>query len=134
MRQRIDEYPELLRQQIVREVLAGQISKQGARDLYNIKGKSRIVIWVRNYLKYGVCSLSLVGNDIIMEQPKDTPQKSENKGNESQSNESALFQQRIKQLEKQLENERLLKEMYVRMIEIAEQEHKISIRKKTNTK
>ena len=37
---------------------------------------------------------------------------------------------RIKDLERQLEDERLLKEMYSRMIDIAEKEDNISIRKK----
>jgi transposase len=41
---------------------------------------------------------------------------------------------RIKQLEKQLENSRLKEEGYLLMIEIAEQEYKIPVRKKLNTK
>jgi hypothetical protein len=41
---------------------------------------------------------------------------------------------RIKQLERQLEDSQLKEEAYRRMIDIAEKELKISIRKKPNTK
>ena len=44
------------------------------------------------------------------------------------------LQKKIKELEKKLLDEQLRSEAYSRMIEKAEQEFKISIRKKTNTK
>lgn len=43
-------------------------------------------------------------------------------------------QQRIKELERQLEDEQLRSEMYKRMIEIAERDLNIPIRKKSDTK
>ena len=44
------------------------------------------------------------------------------------------LENRIKDLERQLEDERLRSQMYNRMIEIAETEFKVPIRKKPNTK
>lgn len=44
------------------------------------------------------------------------------------------LQQRIKQLERQLEDSQLKEEAYRRMIDIAEKELKISIKKKSDTK
>ena len=46
----------------------------------------------------------------------------------------AELQKRIRQLERQLEDEKLRTEAYKRIIAKAEQELKISIRKKHNTK
>jgi hypothetical protein len=52
----------------------------------------------------------------------------------SKSSSASELENQIALLNRQLEDERLRSKMYERMIEIAEQEHKISIRKKTNTK
>jgi hypothetical protein len=41
---------------------------------------------------------------------------------------------KIRQLEKELEDAKLLAEAYLRMINLAEKELKVSIRKKSNTK
>jgi len=49
-------------------------------------------------------------------------------------NDNDELQKRIKELERQLEDEKLRSEAYARMIEKAEKELKISIRKKTGTK
>src|SRR6266436_2710930 len=48
------------------------------------------------------------------------------------STDAASIQKRLKELERQLEDEKLRSETYRRMIEIAEKELKVSIRKKSN--
>jgi transposase-like protein len=45
-----------------------------------------------------------------------------------------VLQRRIKELERELEDEKLRSEAYARLIELAEREQGISIRKKDNTK
>lgn len=57
--QKSHEYSEAMRQQIVQEVLSGKLTKTEAREVYHIKGKSRILTWIRIYEKYGVCALNI---------------------------------------------------------------------------
>ena len=123
------EYPELLRKQIALEVISGKITVQQAKKVYSITGKSTVYRWVEWYKLYGCCGLNLTDQiHPVLTLKKSKPEK------QYKPEEALTPEQRIKQLERELEDERLLKEMYARMIEIAEQEHKISIRKKTNTR
>lgn len=128
-KQAVTEYPESFRKQVALEVIGGVMTVYQARKNYSISGKMTVYNWVKCYKQFGICTLSLAGQKQITRMPKkpkpdkqpvtDTPDDSD---------------KRIKQLERQLEDERLLKEMYQRMIAIAEQENKIVIRKKINTK
>lgn len=56
------------------------------------------------------------------------------KTDKQESATNQALEQRIKELERLLEDEQLRSEAYGRMIAIAEQEYKIPIRKKSNTK
>ena len=128
-RQSVTEYPESFRKQVALEVIEGVMTVYQARKTYSINGKMTVYNWVKRYKQFGVCTLSLAGQKQIAPMPrKPKPDK------QPEHAESVFSEQRIKQLEQQLEDERLLKEMYQRMIAIAEQEHKIAIRKKINTK
>lgn len=118
-------YPESLRQKIVKEVLHGKINKDQARREYGIKGKTIVLKWIRIYEKYGVCSLTLARKPQLLVPNKEKKYKSQ---------EQQELEARIKFLEQKLEDESLLKEMYDRMIDIAEKEYKIPIRKKPNIK
>lgn len=100
---------------VIREVLEGGLSKESARRKYGIKGKSAILKWMR---KFGLLNQNDLHN--IMDQ---------NKEQESLS-EPAALEKRIKELERALEDARLQAEVYSRMIDIAEQELHIRIRKK----
>ena len=124
--QKSHEYSETLRQQIVQEVLSGKITKTEARRVYHIKGKTRILEWIRIYEKYGVCSLNIASKRFSLEVMS--------KSSESTFPNQPNVQQELQLLKRQLEDERLLKEMYLQMITIAEKEYKIPIRKKPNTK
>lgn len=123
--QKAGEYPESLRLKIVKEILEGKITKEVARKQYQIKGNTRIIEWMRIYEKYGVCALTLARI------PQTLMPRKENKDKPQQQLE---LEARIKLLEQRLEDESLLREMYSRMIDIAEKEYKIPIRKKPNTK
>jgi transposase-like protein len=127
--QLVTRYPESFRKQVALEVIGGVMTVQQARKTYSIRGKMTVYNWVKRYKQFGVCVLSLAEQKPIAQMPgKPKPDK------QPEHDASVSAEQRIKQLERQLEDERLLKEMYQRMIAIAEQEHKIVIRKKINTK
>ncbi len=124
-----NEYPESFRKQVALKVIGGMMTANQARKAYGIGGKLTVYNWVSWYKQYGVCTFNLTN------QTK-TALRSQKPMADKQSDRSSITssEQRIKQLEQQLEDERLLKEMYQRMIEMAEQEHNIAIRKKINTK
>jgi transposase len=124
MERTIKKYSEALKQEVVSQVKSGLMSKEQAKRHYNILGKSAVLNWLRNYEKYGVCSLALRSYS-MSSKPTDKPK------NTVSAQEQA---QRIKELERQLEDALLLNEMYDRMINIAEREYKLPIRKKPDTK
>lgn len=124
MERTIKKYSEALKQEVVSQVKSGLMSKEQAKRHYNILGKSAVLNWLRNYEKYGVCSLTLRSYS-MSSKPTDKPKNSVSAQEQAQ---------RIKELERQLEDAQLLNEMYDLMINIAEREYKIPIRKKPDTK
>ena len=127
--QLVTRYPESFRKQVALEIIGGVITVYQARKIYCIQGKMTVYNWVKRYKQFGVCVLSLAEQKPIALMPaKPKPDQ------QPEHDASVSAQQRIEQLERQLEDERLLKEMYQRMVALAEQEHKIVIRKKINTK
>lgn len=126
MEHEIKVFSESFKQSVVDQVNSGLISKEEARRRYGIKSKSGVLRWQRNFEKYGRCSLNLPVDTLLLK-PKKTsvPPVS--------SSETALLV-RIKQLERQLEDEQIRSEAYSRMIDIAERDLNIPIRKKSNTK
>jgi transposase len=109
-------YSESFKFGVISRVVSGQLTKQQAQRKYGIGGKSTILEWMRSY-GYGTDP-----------QPHSPMAKSSDKSRESDPK-----NKRIKQLEKQLENERIRSEFYKTIIDVAERELGISIRKKSNT-
>lgn len=126
MNQEIQAFSESFKQSVIDQVSSGLISKEEARRRYGIKSKSGILLWQRNFEKYGRCSLNLPVDTVLLK-PKKTSTTNPD------SSEATLLV-RIKQLERQLEDEQLRSEAYNKMIDIAERELNIPIRKKSNTK
>ena len=95
---------------------------------YNIQFKSAIQTWMRvlGYTDPGNSGQSFNFGQIIFaplaKEKRDTPA------------DIADLQKKIRELERQLEDEKLRSEAYARMIEKAEEELKISIKKKSGTK
>jgi transposase len=116
-------YSEEFKLKIVKEVLSGQLSNAEAKQKYSLGGNSDISKWLGYYKKYGACTLSLVPKPLFMKE-------------KAQPNRPTKLQleARIAELERKLGDESLLREMYSLMIDIAEREYKIAIRKKPNTK
>lgn len=106
-------YSDSLKQEVVREIKCGNISKAEARVKYDIRGHSCVLKWIRKF------DGKLPDNRYIMDYKK--------------SDKEALIN-RIKELERQLEDEQIRSFGLSKMIDIAEDQLKISIRKKSVTK
>ena len=89
---------------VVKEVLDGHLSKAEARRKYGLKGSSQIIYWIRKF-----------------ENP-DLP--SQKRMDYSKSEKKDLIK-RIKELERQLEDEQIRSLGYSKMIDIAEEQLKI---------
>ncbi len=103
-------FTETFKRQVIADVLSGHLTKEQARKHYQIKGKSSVLYWIRKF--------DLPNPIFMSKQPPDEKD----------------LQAKIKRLERELEDAQLKAEGYSKMIEIAERELKISIRKKSNTK
>lgn len=110
MRER-QEFSETFKRQVVSEVLSGQLSKPEARRKYNIKGRSCIINWIRKF--EGTATHELMDY--------------------SNLDKKELIK-RIKELERQLEDEQIRSFGYNKMIDIAEEQLNVPIRKKLGTK
>ena len=112
-----DRYSEEFKRFVCEEFLRTSATKQEIEIEYNI-GKSRLTYWLRergyDIKKPGIVSL-----------PNMKKQENKLSCNEEES---------LIQLKKELEEAKLLAETYRKIIEIAEQEFKIKIVKKSNTK
>lgn len=105
-----------LKRKIAMEVIKGYLSKEAARRVYGIKGKSAITDWVRFYSDGQEITTQ---NDAPL--PSMTPQEREK---------FKELQAKIALLEEQLTNETHRAGLYKTMIEIAEEQLNIPIRKK----
>jgi hypothetical protein len=101
-------YGEAFKRMVVREFERGALNKDQLQAKYGIGGNSRVLQWCR---KYGKLHYPQAG--AITGRPMKDPQK-----------------QRIKELERQLAEERLKVAAYQKLIEVAEREEGISILKK----
>ena len=110
-------YSDVLKHRIIQEVQFGLLSKEEARRRYGIRGKSAILKWMR---KFGYVSENELPT--LKKQSKEIP------------DDPKELKRRIAELEKALEEAKLSSEFYSTMIDIAEKEFKIPIRKKSVTK
>lgn len=100
---------------VVMRVTNGQLTKEEARQRYGIGGNSSILEWMR---KYGYCTETSSQRAMAKtENPLDSEE----------------LKKKVRQLEKQLQNERIRSEFYRTMIDVAERELGICIRKKSDT-
>lgn len=106
-------YSESLKKEIIREVTAGLLTKAEARRKYDIPGSSTIIGWIRKF------DGKTTDYRRIMDYKK--------------SDKEALIK-RIRELERKLEDEQIRSEGLSKMIDIAEEHLKITIRKKSATK
>jgi transposase len=106
-------YSDSLKREVIREVQSGLISKADALRKYEIRGSSSIIEWIRKFERSDPYLQSLMDY--------------------SKSDKKDLIK-RIKELERKLEDEQIRSFGYSKMIDIAEEQLKVPIRKKPDTK
>ncbi len=123
-------YTESFKRGVIEYYLANDLTKQGVLRKFGIKFQSFLLHWMKVYGYEDIHKEKSYIRDLNQEELKNKFSKSK-KDNSRNSEEQEDY---IKQLERKLEDEKLRSEAYKSMIEIAEKELKISIRKKPNTK
>jgi transposase-like protein len=106
-------YSESLKQEVVQGIKSGLISKAEAKRKYDIRGCGCINKWIRNF------ESTIQENRKLMDYKK--------------SDKEALIK-RIMELERQIKDEHIRSEGLSKMIDIAEEQLKVTIRKKSSTK
>ena len=118
-------FDESFKRMVIKEYLATRCSKTELLRKYNIRFKGAIHAWMQ---KLGYTNPDLpqrVKFDKGLPLSLPMPTKNEN---------IQELQKRIQELEYQLQDEKLRSEAYARIIDKAEKELKVSIKKKLNTK
>lgn len=129
------DFSEGFKRKVIEEYLRTGLPKQVLQRKYGIKFQSAICTWMKRlgyediYAKKPFFELK---NEQLLAERFSMPKKKK-EDSEAQGDKAAL-EKRIKELEKELENEKLRSEAYKLTIEIAEKELKIPIRKKSGTK
>ena len=113
-----NQYTEEFKRHVCNDFLTGELTRREVEKKYNL-GNSRLSFWLKEF-GYEVKKTSFVVFPTMANSLKDDTNPHDDKSS--------------KELKKQLEDALLLAESYKKMIEIAEQELKIDIRKKSNTK
>ena|SRR5688572_9603135 len=117
-------YTVVFKRKVIEEYLAGGISQMGLLRKYRIGGKSSIPKWMQ---QLGYITKPVTSAKFTIQIPPDLAKKTDLKS-------VSELHKRIKELERQLEDEKLRSEAYGRIIDKAEKELKIPIRKKPNTR
>ena len=105
-----------IKMEVVQEYLRGGISQHKLMLKYNFRGKQCINNWIRKF--------------VVEEPTNQTPMAKQVKSNESESS----IDLKIKRLEEELKREQFKTKALNTMIDIAERELKIDIRKKPGAK
>ena len=128
-----------MERQIRKTTSFGPKERRAIIEEYLASGKSKAVVWQhytgqtkeKGQLLRWMKQLGYVDNTISEDIVTYEPMSREKKQSEESVEE---LKARVKQLERQLEDSQIKEEAYRRMIDIAEKELKISIRKKSDTK
>lgn len=113
-------YPEDFKLRVVKEVLSGKYNKEEARRIYGIQSNCAILYWIRQFsgqLNYREGGISQINPELM-----------ENKKQEIDKD------QKIRDLQVQLKKEQLRADLWQKMVDVAEEELKIDIRKKYGAK
>lgn len=115
---RVNRYPDEFKRKLAQEYLSGRFSYAVAAEEYGLKDKTVVREFVKWYRKKS--ELSLINDSALMKKVKVSP-------------EDLNLEERIKQLEADLRMSKLKVEALETMIDIAEDQLKIDIRKKSGT-
>lgn len=114
-------YPESIKRAVVLEYESGDCSQSYLSRKYGIGSRTVILHWLKKY-----------GNNLYLSAPEQSQTPPAEMAEDTP--EIRALKARIKQLERELEDSKLLAEAYSLMITTAEEQLKIPIRKKFNTK
>ena len=122
------EYSEEMKKEAVFRVLSGELRKAEAERTYGIRGNGTLDNWLERY-----------GRGILSEHKQllegmGTRKKRPPTSAPTQDSETVALRKRMKELERELESANLRAEAYSLMIDLAEKELKVAIRKKSGTK
>jgi transposase-like protein len=121
MKRKVNHFTDEFKSQVIQEYLTTEITYEGLKKKHSIKGNSCIPNWKRKF-----------GTSQITEEQINL-QRTMSKEEEKTPRERKL-EAKVKELEKALEQERLRTLALDTMINVAERDLKISIRKKSGTK
>ena len=109
-------YSEEFKWRVVQEVLSGKYNKDQARQIYGIKSNCAILYWMRKYS----------GN----EDYRYTHAFANGIKDMQRSKENQELKQRVNELEQELRRAKLRADVWEKMIEVAEEQLQIEIKKK----
>jgi transposase len=121
MRKKVNQFPDELKYKIVQEYLETSLSQKELMAKHGFRGNSCIINWMR---KFGLSYPTEERLKIVHQMSKES----------SKPQQERELEQKLKILEKELEHEKLRTRALNTMIDIAEKELKISIRKKSGAK
>ena len=116
-------YTEAFKRKVIEEYLETGTPKERLLVKYGIAYKGAFQAWMPK-----------LGYVDIRRLPKPAKELADHTLMKPRKDNAEVLQRRIKELERELEDEKLRSEAYARLIELAEREQGISIRKKDNTK
>jgi len=119
-------YTEAFKGKVVQDYLTSGLSQKAILRKYDIGSHTAIQRWVG---QFGGAAPGVKKVKFAATIPAELPKKKATTDNGHLS-----AQEQIRQLKKQLEDEQLRSQMYLRMIEIAETQYHIPVRKKPDTK
>ena len=120
--ERTRKYDEAFKKMVIGEYRSGRWSMEQLRRRYGLAGKSCISEWISQLDRAG----TIPEREVWREAPPMT------KHGKKESLDD--LRRQLKELQRQLDAEQLRSEAYSRLIDLAEREHKIDIRKKDSTK
>jgi transposase-like protein len=121
MKTKVNHFTDELKLQIVQEYLSTVLSQQELMHKYNFRGKNNITNWMR---KFGLRAPSEQQIELQRTMAKQTEKTAQERELEA----------KVQKLEKELDYERLRTLALNTMIDVAERDLKISIRKKAGAK
>ena len=121
MKLKVNRFPDELKLQVVQEYLGTTMSQKELMLKYNIRGNNCITNWMR---KFGLQSPDQQQIELQHTMSKETEKTAKERELES----------KVKQLEQQLDHEKFRTLALNKMIDIAERDLKIVIRKKSGAK
>lgn len=124
-------YPEKFKRKVIEEYLRTGCTKMDLIRKYKIRSKSGITSWMQE-LGYEDINRKMYYFEVLNRATLMAGEK--RKKQKTPISEQTALLEKIKLLELKLEEEKLRSEMFSRMVEIAEKDLNISIRKKYNTR